>query len=50
MYRYKAQGQCPICKKDMTGEKFKDEISVKEFQISGLCQVCQDDIFDKEEE
>lgn len=45
--RYKAQGKCPNCKKDMSKEKFKDEISVKEFKISGLCQVCQDEIFDE---
>ncbi len=26
--------------------KFKDEISVREYRISGLCQQCQDELFD----
>ena len=25
---------------------FRDEISAKEYQISGLCQSCQDSVFD----
>ena len=33
------QGDCPLCKHKV------DELSRKEFEISGLCQSCQDDIF-----
>ena len=41
-------GQCVKC-----GEfnlEFRDELSRKEHGISGLCQVCQDDIFGGPEE
>lgn len=34
---------CPFCKNPV-GD-FRDEISKKEFEISGLCQSCQDDMF-----
>jgi len=30
--------------------KFKDELSLKEYTISGLCQNCQDQVFDKPDE
>jgi len=29
--------------------RFRDEVSEKEYTISGLCQVCQDSIFEEEE-
>ena len=38
-----ANGQCVKC-----GEfkpEFRDELSLKEYRISGLCQGCQDGIF-----
>ena len=44
----KAAGQCVKC-----GEfnlEFNDEISRKEYGISGLCQCCQDSVFGVEEE
>lgn len=34
---------CPMCEQPI-GE-FKDEASVREYEISGLCQSCQDDFF-----
>jgi len=37
------EGFCVSCGKKITG--FKDEISHKEYQISGLCQKCQDSVF-----
>lgn len=40
----RAQGLCPICGREV-GD-FKDDLSRKEFAISGLCQQCQDEIFD----
>jgi len=38
-------GRCPFCKRDMgkmPDTHFRDELSVSEFKISGLCQDCQD--------
>ena len=38
------EGNCPIC--GTAGPfKFKDELSRKEFMISGICQKCQDKYF-----
>lgn len=34
---------CPFCNKEITG--FRDELSLKEAKISGLCQHCQDVVF-----
>lgn len=34
---------CVFCKSPAT--EFKDELSKKEFSISGICQTCQDEIF-----
>ncbi len=39
---------CVICRKKII--KFKDELSENEYSISGLCQECQDDVFDTEED
>ena len=44
----KASGQCVSC-----GEfnlEFRDELSRKEYGISGLCQCCQDSVFGVEED
>jgi hypothetical protein len=38
-------GQCPFCEKDVSSEKFEDDLSIKEFNISGLCQKCQNGFF-----
>tara|TARA_R110000796_G_scaffold73351_2_gene165029 strand:+ start:687 stop:893 length:207 start_codon:yes stop_codon:yes gene_type:complete len=35
---------CVMCKNPVT--QFKDNLSVKEYAISGLCQTCQDKVFD----
>ncbi|KKK53821.1 hypothetical protein LCGC14_3090930 [marine sediment metagenome] len=37
---------CVSCKE--SANEFKDEISKKEYRISGLCQNCQDEVFDIE--
>ena len=37
--------QCAICSSEVELDSFKDEISLKEFHISGMCQPCQDKIF-----
>ena len=39
------EGRCPGCQKSVEGEHYRDAISVRESEISGLCQKCQDDIF-----
>ena len=36
-------GKCPTCGEP--ANSFRDEISHKEFMISGMCQECQDSIF-----
>lgn len=38
---------CPFCNTQLKGirAEFKNNLSFKEFQISGLCQKCQDEIF-----
>lgn len=41
------QGFCPMCQAAIDESEFKDELSRKEFSISGLCQACQDRVFRK---
>lgn len=36
---------CPFCRAIVLEIEFRDEISRKEFKISGLCQKCQDKTF-----
>ncbi len=38
--------KCAWCGEDAS--EFKDELSKKEFGISGMCQTCQDDTFKEE--
>jgi hypothetical protein len=38
-------GKCPFCKETIDFNDFKDELSKKEFKISGLCQRCQNETF-----
>jgi len=40
-------GICAVCKKE--ANEFTDALSVTEYAISGLCQRCQDEIFDEPE-
>jgi hypothetical protein len=37
------RGDCPTCKGPVG--LFRDELSRKEFGISGMCQECQDKVF-----
>lgn len=40
------EGKCPFCGKEIDpNTEFRDEKSRKEFDISGMCQKCQDEIF-----
>jgi len=41
-------GKCVFC--GGSADEFKDKLSLNEYAISGLCQRCQDDIFDGEEQ
>lgn len=38
-------GKCPFCGTVPRLEDFKNTLSVREFNISGLCQACQDKMF-----
>ena len=38
-------GKCPFCGKGILLEQFRNAISKREFEISGLCQKCQDEFF-----
>jgi len=40
-------GKCPTCGKGISLDAFKDDLSRKEFKISGMCQKCQDSIFNE---
>ena len=42
------QGVCTYCA--VTLDDFRDEISAKEYSISGMCQSCQDKTFGVSEE
>ena len=35
--------RCPFCNEEKG--PFRDELSRKEYEISGLCQKCQDDVY-----
>lgn len=39
------ENRCPMCKQNIKEEDFKDELSRKEYSISGMCQICQDQTF-----
>lgn len=44
--RIAPEGVCPFCGKEVNMDEFKDTASKDEFELSGLCQSCQDDFFD----
>lgn len=44
------KGICPLCGKKVIEDEFRDEISKREFKISGMCQACQDRVFNSKEE
>ena len=41
---------CVQCAKPVKVEDFRDAISLREYAITGLCQTCQDIIYDGMEE
>ena len=44
------KGICPLCGKKVIVDEFRDDISKREFKISGMCQSCQDKVFNPKEE
>jgi hypothetical protein len=40
------KGRCPFCCLPVDESDFKDELSKKEFELSGMCQSCQSKFFD----
>lgn len=38
-------GRCPFCHEEIKMSDFRDGISRREYEISGLCQKCQDKVF-----
>ena len=40
--------RCALCRQE--AKEFKDELSKKEFRISGMCQACQDKVFSEDED
>jgi hypothetical protein len=39
-------GKCPLCNAEINGvDEFRDELSIREYGISGMCQSCQDKTF-----
>lgn len=42
------EGKCPTCEKIIKEEEFRDDLSKQEYSISGLCQTCQDSVFQED--
>ncbi len=38
-------GWCPTCGAIIKEENFRNDLSKKEYSISGMCQKCQDQVF-----
>jgi len=46
--RGRSEGCCPTCgSTKINPEDFRDDLSRKDFSISGMCQECQDSVFDR---
>ena len=44
------EGFCTVCEKAIhPNNEFKDELSLREYMITGLCQACQDEYFEEDE-
>ena len=44
-----AFGRCPLCGQKIDIRDFVDDLSLREYGISGMCQSCQDDVFGKDD-
>lgn len=38
-------GVCATCGNEIGNDEFRDDLSRKEYTISGMCQACQDSVF-----
>ena len=38
-------GDCMTCNNECIDENFRDDCSIREYHISGMCQECQDNAF-----
>lgn len=45
MVKLVEQGKCPFCKEEVKMEDFEDELSKKDFEVTGLCQKCQNETY-----
>lgn len=45
-----ATSTCCNCKCEVRLKEFRDELSLKEYSISRLCQECQDEVFADDDE
>jgi len=41
------KGLCSFCGEKIQENEFKDDLSKKEYEISGLCVICQNKVFEK---
>ncbi len=37
--------RCPLCAEKVDEKEFRNEVFIREFKISGLCQGCQEIVF-----
>jgi hypothetical protein len=37
--------RCPFCAERVDEDEFRNEVFIREFESSGLCQGCQDTVF-----
>lgn len=44
-YAAKQMRLCPFCGVGINVGDFRDPLSLREYEISGLCQPCQDEVF-----
>ena len=42
--------KCPLCAQPIRMKDFRDPISLREYEISGMCQDCQDTTFEEDPE
>jgi hypothetical protein len=38
-------GKCPFCAEPIDPDEFRDSVSRHEYELSGVCQKCQDKTF-----
>jgi hypothetical protein len=43
------RSECITCEGEITSESFRDDLSKREYSISGMCQKCQDGVFGEPE-